>query len=191
MSVHDVIEQADDLRVRVVVDTNPVPPYDEGRSPMLKLHRGGWLGNWFVDYVTHLGGYQPAEMTSILVAANRIAGDKPQLFERWLRIFCGATAIEWYDSRDDGGDWLYVTFDTADWRTHHHLPHGRDSGVSLADWRAYCRGEVYGWVIERRAWTELDSIWGFFGHDEAADAAREALLYRLDLEGCADPEATS
>lgn len=44
---------------------------------------------------------------------------------------------------------------------------------------AYCRGEVYGYVVTDAEGDEVDSCWGFFGDDaEAMDEAKSVIDYR-------------
>jgi hypothetical protein len=59
------------------------------------------------------------------------------------------------------------------------------------EWRAWADGDMYGVVVENRhtgttvwddggideveQWRQVDSLWGLYGHDYAADTARELL----------------
>lgn len=185
----EVLDQRDGLRVRLVPDEYPGEPYDDGRSPILRLHPLRWWGGWRAEYIDTIGGYAPAAINDIVTAAQKWAGE-PDLFERYLRMVHGTTEIEWYDSRPGSGDYVYVTFDTADWRAHHGLPDQPTGNIDMSDWRAYCEGDVYGYLIEERAtwhrvddgnsspstresWEQIDSWWGFYGHDYAEDTAIE------------------
>lgn len=184
----EVLETRGNLRVRLVLDDNADEPYFEGRSPILRLYPWRSWGGWRGEYIDSVGAYTPAAADDILTAAEKWAGD-PDLFERYLRMFHGTTAIEWYDSRPGSGDFVYVTFDTADWRAHHDLSDHIASLIDLSEWRAYCEGDVYGYVIEQRAtwqrtngagevvdtretWEPVDSCWGFYGHLYAETAGR-------------------
>ena len=182
----DVLETCRDMRVRLVLDNYPAEPYDDGRSPILRLYPLRSWGGWRADHIDTIGGYVPAAMDDIVTAAEKWAGE-PDLFGRYLRMFHGTTEVQWYDGRPGGGDYIYVTFDTADWRQHHQIePHQHDV-IDMTEWRAYCEGDVYGYVIEQRAtwrrdgstetresWETVDSCWGFYGHKYAEEAAREA-----------------
>lgn len=186
--LNDVVMVQGDMRVRLVREDAPDQPYHDGRSPVLRLCPLGG-GGCRADYIDGIGGFPPSAIRQIVGAAGRWCRDR-DLFERYLRMFHGTTAIEWYDGRCDGGDYLYVTFDTADWRRHHGLA-GGSGAVDMSDWRAYCEGEVYGYAIEERAtwrrasqagaaseimqtWELVDSRWGHYGTDYAERAARQA-----------------
>jgi hypothetical protein len=189
--VSEVSEERGHLRVRLVRDDYAPEPYDEGRSPILRLYPLRSWGGWRAEYVPDIGGYKPIAADDIATAAEKWATE-PDLFARYLRMFHGTTAVEWYDARPDAGDFLYVTFDTADWRAHHGLPDDLSGAVDISEWRAYCQCDVYGYVVEegavwlrvnadgevidtRESWEPIDSCWGFYGQQYAEDAGREAL----------------
>ncbi|WIM95792.1 hypothetical protein ACTOB_007926 [Actinoplanes oblitus] len=187
----DVLEIRGDLRVRLAHDGCAAEPYFEGRSPILRLYPSRSWGGWRGEYIDSIGAYTPTAADDILTAAEKWAGG-PDLFERYLRMFHGTTAVEWYDGRPGGGDFVYVTFDTAGWRARYDLPDDVAGIVDLSEWRAYCEGDVYGYVVEERAtwqrtngagevaetretWEPVDSCWGFYGHQYAETAGRSVL----------------
>ena len=182
----EVLEERGDLRVRLVLDDYPAEPYDDGRSPILRLYPLRSWGGWRADHIDTIGGYVPAAMDDIVTAAEKWAGE-PDLFGRYLRMFHGTTEVQWYDGRPGGGDYIYVTFDTADWRAHHGIGDDRAGAVDMDDWRAYCEGDVYGHIIEQRAiwrrdgsaeirasWEHVESCFGFYDRPYAEQAARQA-----------------
>ncbi len=187
----EVLQTRADLRVLLVPDTTAAEPYDEGRSPILRLHPLHWWGGWRAEYITSLGGYTPTAITNIVTAAEKWASE-PDRFERYLRMVHGTTEIQWYDTRPGSGEFLYVTFDTTDWRAHHHLPDHPSGNIDMSDWRAYCEGDVYGYIIEQRtlwarvdaphrasdireSWEPIDSQWGLYGRQYAENCAIQRL----------------
>ena len=182
----EILETRGDLRVRLVRDDYPDEPYDDGHSPILRLYPLRSWGGWRADHIDTIGGHTPAGIGEIVTAAEKWAGN-PDLFGRYLRMFHGTTEVQWYDGRQDGADYVYVTFDTADWREHHQIAPEQREVIDMSEWRAYCEGDVYGYVIEQRttwrrdgstetrqSWETVDSCWGFYGNQYAEQAAREA-----------------
>jgi hypothetical protein len=176
------IAEAGDLRVRIEIDETPEPPYDEGGAPILRDDENQ------IDQVTETTSY--VVHPGILDAANRWGFDD-NLFVRYLRAFHGVTRTD----RCSVGRSRYLSFDPADWRERVGLTpeflaaHPDVNPADLSEWEAYCEGDVYGWVIERRVtwqrlgnptvtreeWETVDSCWGFYGREYAEEAAREAL----------------
>jgi hypothetical protein len=71
--------------------------------------------------------------------------------------------------------------------------------AGMGEWKAYCEGEVYGYVVERcvgwhrvadgsqvTTWEVVDDCWGFYGYEYAQEAGREALAEADD----ATPDST-
>lgn len=56
--------------------------------------------------------------------------------------------------------------------------------ADMADGNAWARGDVYGWIIARvdadGQWDDVESVWGFYGREYAADAARDELVWHAD-----------
>ena len=186
-----VIETIGDVRVRLELDDDPLEPYDDGGSPLLRFTDRRDYDTWVVEQVKCTSFEVP---DNILAAARRWG---PDGFVRYLRIFHGTTCSVAY--RTDHYD--YVTFDTAAWReamaltdTHlDHYPELRGNLAKLDEWRHYCEGEVYGWVIERRVtwkrtddetetmhtWEQVESCWGYYGHDDGVEMAKYHLAEYL------------
>jgi hypothetical protein len=129
------------------------------------------------------------------------AHDGWKLVETYLRAYHGAREVITYCS----GEYWYATYDTAEWRAYTGNP---DAKPSLDEWRAYCEGEVYDWVIEQRervltsswhispdgttrehssqrdSWENVDACGGYYGYEHAEAAAREHWDAHLaDLNG--------
>jgi hypothetical protein len=189
MSYSETIETRGDFRVRIVIDEDADKPYDDGGSPIIRIDRRREQA----EQVTDVTSYEVADG---LVAAARRWSHEPDLFERYARIFHGVTAIKWYDPHD--GDYTYVTCDPAHWRaamglTDEYMAAHPDVDFNLTggltEWRAWCEGEVYGYVVEHlehytsdteptrrlNRWEDIDSLFGLYGHEYAEQAAREAL----------------
>ncbi len=189
-----VIAQVGDFRVRVVLDDSPSEPYDDGATPLLRIWRGE------VVQVEDVTSYRvPAQTLSAVREAVDRWDPTGETFARYPRLFHGASNVVTYGSNRDG---VYGTFDTPHWReamglTEEHIAaHGIDvtALANLDEWRAYCEGEVYGWVVERRelwrkdgdptvtreTWEEVEAVWGYYSHRHAVDNAREALQAHVE-----------
>lgn len=174
--IHHANEQH---RALIVPDYYPSEPYDDGGSPILRIERNGWYGG-SAEQVKHITSHEVDP--SIIEAAAKWAAE-PDVFERYLRIFHGVTAVKWYEPHDD----TYVTFDTAAWREEVGAPEG---SIDMTEWRAYCEGNVYGIVIEqlvtwvraddiggeKQEWETVDSCFGYYGYtDYLMETASEML----------------
>lgn len=208
MSDHDVFETSEDgrYRVRIVRDNDfPSEPYNDGGSPILRLHPSSWSGEWDAEQITSITSHV---IDSAIEKAAAHFGREPDRFERYMRIFHGTTDVKWWDSRGNGGgDYVYVTFDTADWRTEvgltdewiaQHADHFTKNGIANMDeWRSYVEGDTYGIVVEelvtwhadamrgrldlpitKTVWEHVDSVWGFYGLSEyVKNEAKQMLWY--------------
>lgn len=88
-----------------------------------------------------------------------IYGDK--LVERYARVFLGAAAVAWWDDPTSSARLLCIV--------------DADSGFTdpqsaaestLAEYVAYCVGDVYGYTVETEDGEQLDACWGYFGDVE-------------------------
>lgn len=148
--MNEILDAAGDFRVIIENDdASPDKPYFDGGSPLLRFEYRYYP--WSCEQETEITSY--VVDSSIIEAAERFgAGRERKMFERYLRIFHGATTIVWHESRD----YLYCTFDTAAWReamglTPEHLAKHPD--IELADmdeFIAWLNGEVYGYAVQRR-----------------------------------------
>jgi hypothetical protein len=175
----EVLESTDDMRVKVVLDEGPEEP--DNYSPLLRQdHRRGCFDNHIVQHVGWSDGYPCSDR--IEEAARRWGVDS-LLFAKYLRAYHGVTQMVRYAN----SDWVYVTFDDASWRQVNDLEIG--ASVNLDDYRAWCEGDVYGYVIEKKVlwkpvnvpadgdvtittWEEVSSLWGIYGYEYAVAEAK-------------------
>lgn len=136
-----------DYRVRLVQEYEYEPPYDEGSVPL-----------WRVEYRGTERRVEQVKMTSfdasdvyMTQAVEQFGGVGNAELERWLRIWHGTTVVEWWYHDTT---W-YVAADTDKWRQHvgatpEAIRKQAEDGSLMAEYKAWCQGEVYGYVIERR-----------------------------------------
>jgi hypothetical protein len=166
-------------RINIVGDMDPTEPYDDGGSPLFRLdYRYGWG----VEQVSNVTSYKAETdlIEGIEKCLDRCAGNDA-LRDRYLSVWWGVTAIEEWHS----GQYPYLTCDPAEWREWCGAPAG---SISMAEWQAYCQGDVYGVIPEEQIeWTSakgetktiwesdgsLDGCWGFYGIDAAREYAAE------------------
>lgn len=171
MSDENVVKEATDskgraYRVRLEREENPDEPYDDGSVP---LWRGEWHGvggggaEWRVEQVG-MTSFDASEV-ALGEAIARFRGPTEPEVERWLKAFHGATVVETWHS---GSAW-YVAADTAKWReamgvTPEQIRKEAERGSLMAEYKSWVEGEVYGYVIERRAIAYTQVIEPFGGH---------------------------
>lgn len=201
MNDETVIETRGDYRVRIVPDECADEPYNDGQSPLLRIEPRFEMRVTYVD----TGASRPHQEDEFIIAAiqrwNTTPGrDNWNLFEKYLRAYFGVTQIEtWYTDI-----YWYVTYDSAAWRKSIGFDgviaplDGGKGGASLAAYKAWCEGEVYSWVVEKRVawravnpvtddpdyaeypdretWETVESCSGYYGYDEyLKEEALEAL----------------
>lgn len=191
MGNSEVLERRGDLRVVLFHDDQPHAPSDDGSSPLLRL----WMRSyeWRAEHVSEITSFKPDGIDGILAAAARWGyRSGRERFERYLRIFHGTTEVLWWDSRGNGGgDYVYVTFDTRQWREFVGCPADQTGVLDLSEWQSYCEGDVWGRRVERRrsyvaadgsgdtieTWEPVQDAdsWGLIGREWAEQEAREAL----------------
>lgn len=190
----EILETSEDgrFRVKLVLDEYPDEPYDDGQSPLLQIDTHG-----YDHQATHvMATGRPLDDDDAVEYAVRHwqtcpADSSWRLFEKYLRAFFGVTTIEtWYS-----GLYWYVTYDPARWREHTGAPEG---SVDMSEWRAYCEGDVWGYVVQKRVtwhtddpgyddedrWEDTEeSCWGFYGSDgENGKYLRESALEAMRYE---------
>ena len=173
----EVLETRGDRRLVLALDMDTQEPYDDGGSPI--LWRDYTRGGWHAEQEEKISSYtvHPRIVEALQRWGPHDIGDH---FGRYVRAFHGATVVDTYQDRDGR---LYVTLDPREWREEVGAAEG---SVSLEEWRAYCEGDVYGWIIQERVtwtkdgsdetredWEDVDSCWGFYGRQYAEEAARE------------------
>jgi hypothetical protein len=188
-------EVTENLRIRIVYDTSPDEPYDDGGAPILRIgyNNGRWSS--MVEQVDKVSSYVLPErlVTGFTEMLDRHDID---VAKRYLRIFWGARNFDDERTRD----YEYLAFDPEHWRqamelTDEYIASREADGVTMRlgtmdEYRAYLNGDVYGYIIEKRVtwvkkdepevereeWEETDSCWGFYGDaDYAVEAAKDNL----------------
>lgn len=186
MTYSEILETSEDgrFRVRLVLDECPHEPYDDSHSPLLRIDH-----HW-AEHI-QIGGRPTNSDDQIEDAISYWhtcpADSNWPLFERYLRAFHGVTEVETWHS----GSYWYVTYDSAAWRKYVGAPKG---SADMSEYRAWCEGDVWGWVVEKNVtwhaddgrddmttWEHGDSCWGYYGSNGAngeylRSCAREALL---------------
>jgi hypothetical protein len=173
----EIIKEQGNYRVIIEVDPLPYEPEADCQSPLLRSD--GYCG---VEHI-QLGGRSTEDDARIEEAADRW-GVKSPLFARYLRAYHGVTQIITYWS----GSYLYVTYDSAKWRQYTGAPEG---SASLADYKAWCQGEVYVCEVQERVtwravnpvreyhnrvtWETVEKFGTFYDDDSAREEALEAL----------------
>ena len=97
----------------------------------------------------------------------------PAVFERYLRLVHGTTAIEEATERD----LTVITFDTAAYREHVGITGPAGLTGEYQQWRAWLDGDVYEAIVERHTadecWIHQDALCGLYGwsyaHQRAVD----------------------
>jgi hypothetical protein len=88
-----------------------------------------------------------------------------ELTERYARAYLDAIAVQWWDDpRSDSRVFGYVTSEAlADFP-----PDSAESvlATELAEYAAWCEGEVFGYVVSSPDGENLDSCWGYYGNGE-------------------------
>jgi hypothetical protein len=202
------VERLGAYRVVLGDDEGAYKPEASGQSPLLQVEPLGH-GTWLAQHI-QVDGRPAGSDARIEEAAARLAGNRGRL-EGYLRGSHGARHFEWYENQD----YKYLTYDTTQWRDYTGLPHEGDldgrlvnGGVSLSDYRAWCEGEVYYYLIQesmtwttsrlpapfntRQEWTTVDweeaSCGSLYGRTWVEKEAREAwdgFLGQLDPRICA------
>jgi hypothetical protein len=179
----ELLKEQDDLRVQIVADYDAGEPDDDSQSPLLRIDSRH--DDWDTAHVDK-GTMRPRDDDEkIEYAVLRWGGPSSRdwrYVEKYLRAFFGVTQIETYWS----DTYWYVSYDSEAWRDATGAPAG---SADMSDYKAWVEGDVWGYVIEKRVvwqdkygnladqerWEEVDSCWGYYGHDYAEESALEAL----------------
>jgi hypothetical protein len=169
-------------RINIVGDMDPSEPYDDGGSPLFRISYSSFGTGWSVEQVQNVTSYKAyADLIQAIGSCLRRWSGQEELRDRYLSIWFGVTAVETWHS----GQCLYLTCDPADWR---EKVGAQPGSISLAEWQAYCLGDVYGVVPEEEVewrsgkgetktiWESdgsLDGCWGFYGIQAAREYAEE------------------
>lgn len=162
----DIIEERDEMRVRLERDDSPEQPYDEGACPILQI-----ATDYYGSGEATAFNMQAAIFEKPFDVFNRAFGGRRGLeaFERYLRIFHGTKSFSTYNLRITG-QYGYIAFDTKAWLEEIGVtednpdiePVDRASG-SLDEVKAWAEGDVWGYIIEKEV------FWTKTYHDENGD----------------------
>jgi len=196
MSYSEILKEENNFRVKLINDEYASEPWDDGHSPLIRIERR------YSESAEHVmvGSRPTGDDDRIAEAAARWShpGDHAK-FEKYLRAYYAVTQVKWYGP-NDATDSTYVSYDTAAWREYVGAP---EKSVNMDEWISYLEGDVYGYRVERKVhvyqdkrihsgddfrtesteydeWEEVDSCWGFYGHEYATEAAEEALSEALN-----------
>lgn len=187
----DIVEESDGYRVRLEPDSDPTEPSDsDAMVPVLRIDSDGW-GKSAEAFNNQANGFEDA----FNHFAESASGRTLEVFERFVRIFHGATKVETWNV-GISNEYGYLGFDTAEWRETVGAPLDRLKAEDyLEEVRDWATGEVYGYIVEKQfhytktyledpdyneedtEWSEVEdgSCWGLVGRNWAEQAARDAL----------------
>ena len=153
-------------RARIGVDDQASQPGGDALAPALLVQRRH--AEWASEV------YQIRNAARVLEAWRRLDCD---VFERYLRLAHGATAVEQISERD----LTVITFDTAAYRDHVGITAPADLSSEILEWRAWLDGDVYAVVVEQhtaeQCWTVQDAVCGLYGWPYARQQAEELLAH--------------
>jgi hypothetical protein len=143
----------ENLRIRTEIEDGPSKPYNDGGFPIWRMESGRYTGAGRAVQETDITSYvTPHELDHAIERMYSDAWSYPKI-ERYLRIFWGATFVQWWHS----GSYMYVTTDPADWRRTVGVDeeatkrHGY-SEHPFTEWEAWVEGLVHIAWPERRVW---------------------------------------
>lgn len=191
MSYEEIIGTTDTWRVKLVQDEYADEPYDDGQAPLVRIDVNGRRGYPCVEHI-QIGARPTAddEWVEEVVRRHWHRSNRWELIEKALKGALGVTRIDHYESRD----YKYFAYDSKRWREYcGFAPDDPIKYDMLAEYEAYCEGDVWGYVLEKRVhwttdeeevsdrdtWEETDSCWGYYGYDYAAEEARMVLAAQL------------
>lgn len=170
MTDYETLETSENgrFRVRLVLDEYPDEPYDCSQSPLIRLD---YRYSWKAEHIQI--GDRPTNADTYVEEALARWGSDFDLLEKYLRAYHGVTKVETWHS----GSYWYITYDSAAWR---EWCGAREGGADMSEYRAWCEGDVWGWVVEKNVtwttdddyddmatWETVDSCWGYYGSDGA------------------------
>ncbi len=188
----EIVEESGDYRAVIKLDDSPEKPESYGMVPVLQIDSNGYGSVKAEAFNEQAEPFVHAfNVLSDLYHGN---GYQYEVFERYLKIFHGATKVDSHNvgrSREYG----YVAFDTAAWREEVGTgPSFADEDI-LEEVRAWAEGDVWGVGLEKRVtwstdeedyddmdtWEETADgfVWGFYGHRWAEQEAKDLLKAQL------------
>jgi len=209
----ETIEERDGYRVGLTYQYDPDEPYNDGATPLIRYDTSMWKGVVDADQVTSITSYRIDErildaLGRFVRGSTDIRG--MELFARYMSIFHGTRSLVWWQSTDwhyvtfDTQHWRDAMGLTDEYLAAHPEVDA-NSLANMDEYQAWCEGDVYGYLIEvkqrwRRVddednvvslmdgdemttWEEVEAIYGFYGYDQAVEAAREAFENVLTDQG--------
>lgn len=130
---------------------------------------------------------RPTGRRSYGYSKGHLYGGDTELVERYARIYLSAAVVGWYDDpRSSSRVFGFITKDEVEKEGLSEPQATLDA--MLAEYGAWCEGEVYGYIVDPGASTE-DSCWGFYGpgneyvKEEATAAAKDIARQKQELLG--------
>jgi hypothetical protein len=189
----EIVEESGDYRAVIKLDDSAEKPESYGMTPVLQIDTGYYGG-----YKAEAFNPQAEDFVhafNVLSDLENGNGYAYEVFERYLRIFHGATKVESHNigvSREYG----YLAFDTAAWREEVGVGESFEAEDILYDVRAWAEGDVWGvglekkvtWSTEEEDYEDFDQweetpdgfVWGYYGHEYAEEEARGMLKQQLE-----------
>lgn len=197
MSYEEIIEERDGFRVKLVAMEGAENPREDGDYHLAGVVTTDNYGR-YIDTADPAGDGRVQSAWERL-SQNHYPREAVPMLERYIRILGGVSE---YESPHDGANNLWYIVPGPKWneammtetfdpdRAREIIKAERD------EYRAWCEGEVYGYVVEKRTkwqqvdtdddvtmetWEETDdgSLWGLIGRDYAESEARAALTAEI------------
>lgn len=112
-----------------------------------------------------------------------------ELIERYARAFLDAAAVGWLDDpRSSSRIFGYVTREACASAGITDAQAALDA--ELAEYGAWCEGEVFGYTVTDPDGNEIDSCWGYYGDDELP-YVRERIAEAIEDDKAARHEANA
>lgn len=184
------------FRAKVMRDEYPNEPEHDFGYPILRLDTHAYSTSVETTGYGSVSAFNDGVRAGAEYALSKFicefgGSDGFDVFDRWLRIFHGGSAISW--SSYGYTDYVYVAYDTRAMReswgcTGEAL---ETSEPDMIEWRSYVEGEVYGIDVERACsfdedgepdgWESEDhSCWGFYGEEYAKEEALSQLRWAIE-----------
>ena len=155
----NVIEETEDLRVKLKIDMDADQPYDDGSPPIVRIdarrfETSRYSTGSYVEHIDTSGRNKRADggVEAAIERWGTPSSDDWDKVEIYLRAWHGVTKIDTYRS----DDYWYIAYDSADWReyvgfgayTEKPMPYAAED--FLGELKAWINGETYGYILERR-----------------------------------------
>lgn len=185
-----VMDDGTEYRAIIQRQSHPTPPESDGDWPILKFELRSHRVTTDAEAYNAAAGPFLDKFTEL--ADRNYGRGVREIFERYLKIFHGTTAVRTYGPNPHT-DYTYIAFDTKEWRESMGIVGNRVEDLAkedpLEEVRAWLEGDVWGKSIQHR-WNpdnKLDDpdlgwhshgdgwVWGFYGEKWAKQAVTEDL----------------